>query len=149
MEPKPRIIDGEPVCAGAECKGHRDCLYGPEAWECLYGLTNDIGDPCIPGLRAQRDEARERAEFLLKMKTPEGVRELEMTTHGSLARQVKELRSQLSAAEKERDEAREKVEAVRHAIESWDIAEASEQAQTIQCQGNENLRERLRKVLVE
>jgi hypothetical protein len=51
----PRIVDGEPVCSWIKCPSFRNpgC-----ACEHLPGLGGYIieGDPCIPGLRAQRDD---------------------------------------------------------------------------------------------
>jgi hypothetical protein len=54
-EMKPRIIDGEPVCT-------KKCNYNisPIPDGCFMC---DPGDPCIPGLRKQRDERPTREEW--------------------------------------------------------------------------------------
>ena len=49
----PRLVNGEPVCSGTKCRRHPSNQEdGPE---CQQGLTGDVGDPCILGLRRQRD----------------------------------------------------------------------------------------------
>jgi len=69
-EIKPRIEDGEPVCSGEMCphrviiKMNYDLQMDPngevERPSCPSSGYMDAvdGDICIPGLRAQRDEAR-------------------------------------------------------------------------------------------
>lgn len=55
-EIKPEIVDGEPVCSGKLCPIFAIC----EEWVGGFCGENKVyhRDPCIPGLRQQRDEAR-------------------------------------------------------------------------------------------
>jgi len=63
----PRLVEGEPVCSGTKCRRHPSNQEdGPE---CQQGLTGDVGDPCILGLRRQRDahiKERDAAKRLLE-----------------------------------------------------------------------------------
>ena len=52
---KPRIENGEPVCTGKECPVHYDSPLGEKGRICR--TCSFDGDPCIPALRQQRDEA--------------------------------------------------------------------------------------------
>ncbi len=66
---KPIDVDGEPICAGRLCKSFIVCnnvdldhLGGH-----LCGMTGGTvlyGDPCIPGLRKQRDELQEKVSLM-------------------------------------------------------------------------------------
>ncbi len=66
-EIKPKIIDGEPHCDSENCAvdGFSDNGTPETAWcQCC-----DDADPCIPGLRQQRDELKEEnAELKLRWK---------------------------------------------------------------------------------
>jgi hypothetical protein len=58
----PRIVDGEPVCSGAECPSFEpiEASLGSMSTGgyCLRRGSVVIATTCTPGLRRQRDEAR-------------------------------------------------------------------------------------------
>ncbi len=56
----PRIVSGEPVCSGDECPFFRitTAVWAECFAEMAFGEYVMERDTCIPGLRAQRDEAR-------------------------------------------------------------------------------------------
>lgn len=57
MEIKPRIVGGEPVC-DAKCAQSELTItvHWDERYRCkLLDTTGEPGDPCVPGLRQQRD----------------------------------------------------------------------------------------------
>lgn len=63
IEPKPRVSDGEPFCSGTDCPYFHftewaggKVLSGKCSHASLLGYAM-AGTLCIPGLRAQRDEA--------------------------------------------------------------------------------------------
>jgi hypothetical protein len=61
---KPRIVDGEPVCCGGECPADNsdgDCGESGELGKFIMP-----GDPCIPALRAQRDDTRKALAWCLE-----------------------------------------------------------------------------------
>ncbi len=76
-EIKPRLVEGEPVC-NEECESMTAPYTIPvDCYMC------DPGEPCIPGLRAQRDEARPAPALEWKTgKVPEGV-EVVVNVHDS------------------------------------------------------------------
>jgi len=63
-EIKFKLVDGEPVCDEAECLvGTSNAISIPP--DCV----RDDGEVCIPGLRQQRDEAREELDLLRRVPT--------------------------------------------------------------------------------
>lgn len=58
-EINPRIVDGELVCSWTDCPSWGDAGRSVGCKLCgILGSYITNGDPCIPGLRRQRDEAR-------------------------------------------------------------------------------------------
>ena len=58
-EIKPRIVDGEPVC-------DRKCKH---CWRA--GIRYELGKPCGPGLRQQRDQALAKLDAVKGLACPE------------------------------------------------------------------------------
>ena len=59
----PRIVDGEPECS-RQCPVYRETADGEMFDAChadmAFGENTLDGEPCIPGLRRQRDELHEK-----------------------------------------------------------------------------------------
>jgi hypothetical protein len=70
-EIKPRIVDGEPVCA-FECP---QCNFCGASTRCDLLSADDYLPCCVPALRQQRDDARKERDKLwhaLQSFTPQG-----------------------------------------------------------------------------